>query len=259
MALNCCPTVERCYSRSLRPGWDEAQIVVQSLDSGPAEDSHPGGTDGRYLPTGHLVYALRGTVLAVPFDASRSASEADPSRWSKACRRCRRGVAKSCRRSFCGVARWHAGVRATGQRDGGGRTLVWVDRQGREETIAAPPHAYVYPRLAPDGTRLALDIQDDNKRTSGYGISRAGRSTRVTSDPTTSPPARVDTGRPAHHLQLRGAGVANLFWQAANGTGAAERLTKAGSLSDRGVFAHTMSPDGKRLVLREMRAQESSI
>ena len=48
---------------------------------------------------------------------------------------------------------------------GGGRradrSLVWVDRRGQEEPIkAAPPRAYVYPRISPDGTRVALDIRD---------------------------------------------------------------------------------------------------
>ena len=36
------------------------------------------------------------------------------------------------------------------------RTLVWVGRQGRETPIPAPPRAYVYPRLSPDGTRVAV-------------------------------------------------------------------------------------------------------
>ena len=44
---------------------------------------------------------------------------------------------------------------------GAERTLVWVDRQGREEVIAAAPkRAYTYPRISPDGTRVALDIRD---------------------------------------------------------------------------------------------------
>ena len=38
--------------------------------------------------------------------------------------------------------------------------MVWVDRDGREETIDAPPRAYLYARVSPDGTRVALDIRD---------------------------------------------------------------------------------------------------
>ena len=40
------------------------------------------------------------------------------------------------------------------------RTLVLVDRQGRETPIPAPPRAYIYPRLSPDGTRIAVAAND---------------------------------------------------------------------------------------------------
>src|SRR6185369_14845809 len=41
---------------------------------------------------------------------------------------------------------------------GASRTLVWVDRQGRETPIPAPPRTYGYPRLSPDGTRVAVFV-----------------------------------------------------------------------------------------------------
>ena len=41
-----------------------------------------------------------------------------------------------------------------------GRRLVWVDRQGNEEPIAAPDRQYTYVQISPDGSRLALDIRD---------------------------------------------------------------------------------------------------
>src|SRR4029077_6703517 len=53
------------------PDWDKAQIVVQSLRSGERKTLIEGGSDARYLPTGHLVYALGGTLFAVPFDLRR--------------------------------------------------------------------------------------------------------------------------------------------------------------------------------------------
>src|SRR5205823_6351155 len=42
------------------------------------------------------------------------------------------------------------------------RTLVWVDRQGHEESLGAPERAYIYPRLSPDGTKVALDVRDQD-------------------------------------------------------------------------------------------------
>ena len=37
------------------------------------------------------------------------------------------------------------------------RTLVWVDRQGRETPLAAPPRAYYFPRVSPAGTQIAVN------------------------------------------------------------------------------------------------------
>ena len=48
--------------------WDEAQIVAQSLESGERKILWEGGSDARYVPTGHLVYALEDLLLALPFD-----------------------------------------------------------------------------------------------------------------------------------------------------------------------------------------------
>src|SRR5262249_58852814 len=48
--------------------WDKAQIVVQSLTAGGERKILiEGGSDARYLPTGHLVYAIGGSLFAVPF------------------------------------------------------------------------------------------------------------------------------------------------------------------------------------------------
>ena len=60
---------------------------------------------------------------------------------------------------------------------------MWVDRQGHEEAIkAAPGRAYVAPRLSPDGTRVALDIRDQENDIWVWDFARETL-TRVTSDP----------------------------------------------------------------------------
>ena len=57
--------------RKISQNWDKAQIVMQSLATGERKVLVEGGADGRYLPSGHLMYALSGVLLAVPFDARR--------------------------------------------------------------------------------------------------------------------------------------------------------------------------------------------
>ena len=48
--------------------WDKAQIIAQSLSSGARTVLIEGGADGRYLDTGHIIYAVGTTLFAVPAD-----------------------------------------------------------------------------------------------------------------------------------------------------------------------------------------------
>ncbi len=52
-------------------GFQEANVVVQSLPNGPRKVLVPGAYYGRYLASGHLVYVHDGTVFAAPFDIDR--------------------------------------------------------------------------------------------------------------------------------------------------------------------------------------------
>src|SRR5262249_23271828 len=54
-------------STSSSDPWDDAKIMVQSFKSGERHVLISGGSDARYL-TGHIIYALSGRLLAVPFD-----------------------------------------------------------------------------------------------------------------------------------------------------------------------------------------------
>jgi hypothetical protein len=49
-----------------------------------------------------------------------------------------------------------------GVAEGGRRTLVWVDRSGKAVPLPLPPASYLYPRIAPDGRTLAVEIEGPN-------------------------------------------------------------------------------------------------
>ena len=57
---------------------DNAQIAVLDLKSGQKKTLIRGGSDARYVDTGHLVYAAAGTVRAVRFDLERLEVTSDP-------------------------------------------------------------------------------------------------------------------------------------------------------------------------------------
>ena len=63
------PHLHACEGIRRLERWDKAQIVAHSLVDGTKRVLIEGGSDARYLPTGHLVYVLGGTIFAVPFDA----------------------------------------------------------------------------------------------------------------------------------------------------------------------------------------------
>ena len=46
-------------------------IVVQSVASNERDVLITPGVDAKYVPTGHLIYAVGGTLFAVPFDAAQ--------------------------------------------------------------------------------------------------------------------------------------------------------------------------------------------
>ena len=120
---------------------------------------------------------------------------------------------------------------------------------GPGDAVPAPPRVYyVYPRLSPDGTRLALYISDQELDVWLWDLARATL-TRVTFDPGLDIfPVWTPDGRQLLFSSER-AGARNLFAQAADGTGAITRLTE----SPNAQHPTSVSPDGTRLVFTENR------
>ena len=123
-----------------------AQVAAQSVGTGERRNLVQGGMSPRYAPSGHLVYAQGGSLMAVPFDPQRLEVTGTAVPMVE-------GVLQS---PVNGAAQYS--VSATGSLvyiPGGVRAtqlqLVWVNRDGTEKPLAAPGHAYFTPRLSPDG------------------------------------------------------------------------------------------------------------
>jgi len=227
------------YTLGRGGAWDTAQIVVERLATGERTVVVDGGSDARYLPTGHLVYALGETLLAVPFDVERLAVTGSPVPVIE-------GVSRA---TVTGAA--NADVAETGTLvslsvGNAARTLLWVDREGNEEALPAPPRAYFYPRLSPDGRRVALDVRDEESDIWIWDLARETL-TRLTfaAEDDQYPVWRPD-GRQVVFASTRD-GPFNLYRRAADGTGAVERLTESPNVQ----FPYGISPDGTRLLFVE--------
>jgi hypothetical protein len=208
------------------PSPENSQVALLDLQTGTQKVLLRGGSHAHYVSSGHLVYGAAGTLRAVAFDLGRLETVATPI-----------PVVPQVRTLASGVADFDVADNGTLVYTAGGlqtiaRTLVWVDRQGREEAITAPARAYVYPRISPDGSRVALDIRDQENDIWMWDFSRRTLR-RVTFDPTIDrAPVWTPDGRrlvfsSGNGTTGGGASVANLFWVAADGTGTPERLTQS--------------------------------
>jgi serine/threonine-protein kinase len=229
-----CASVAAAAPCSTTQAWDAAQIVVEDLATHARTVVVNGGTDARYLPTGHLVYALGNTLQAVPFDVSRRVVTGAPALLVEGVSRAGNGAATNADGSRTGTLVYVAGGVE------GARRLLWVDRAGREEDIPAPPRPYYNPRLSPDGMRLVVYANDADKDLWVWDFARATLM-RLTATPGTEAFAvwTPDGQRVIFSDDFRA-----LASRAADGTGPVERLLEQ---SDR-VWPTSISPDGSRLV-----------
>lgn len=158
---------------------DAVQIVVQSLSTGERTVLVEGGNDARYLPTGHLVYALGEELLAVAFDPNSLTVSGGAVPLVQGVMR---GAGSSTGAANYSVSEDGTLVYVRGGVVADARTLVWVDREGREEPIDAPPRSYTSPRISPDGTRVALNARDQELDIWTWDLARETL-TRLTFDP----------------------------------------------------------------------------
>ena len=224
-------------------GWDKAQIVVQSLTSSERRTLVSGGSDGRYLPTGHLVYALGGVLFAVPFDLPRLAVTGGPV-----------PVVEGVKRSPGATGTAHFSVSGTGSLvfvPGPASTssalsdLALVDRNGAVQPLKLPPGAYEYPRLSPDGTRIAFGTDDGKDAIVWIYDLAASSARRLTLGGRNRVPVWSADGERVAFQSDRD-GDLGLFWQRADGTTAAERLTTPDK--DTAHVPESWSPDGQTLL-----------
>ncbi len=208
-------------------GWS---IGVLSLETGEEKILIQRGWYPRYSPTGHLIYALDGRLLAAPFDLETLTVTGDSTPvleglWTSAA-----GEQYSVSRNGT-LAYVPAPV-------GSGSALVWVDRRGDKKPVTEIRRDFESVRFSPDGRRLAVRLRSST----GAGIWIYEIARGILS-PLTKSGGGVPIWSPdGTRLAFRRPGSPPSFsWMAADGSGKTEPLTAAGG----GLFSR--SPDGKVL------------
>ena len=162
--------------------WDDVQIAVRSLVTGEQKVLLDDGADARYVPSGHLVFVRRGTLMAVPFDPVRLTLTGAPVAMID-------GVMQAANNGNVGAdsGAGQFAIAAQGRLiyvTGGitpdqDRALVWVDRNGNVEPLVAPRLEYMAPRLAPNGQRVVVSTRPSARRSGAI----ASGSTTLRGDP----------------------------------------------------------------------------
>ena len=220
----------------------DRELAVLRMDTGEWTRLGVRGSYPKYASTGHIVYGVDGTLRAVPFSLERLAVLGDPI-----------PVLEGVRTKFAGVANFAISLEgalayvAGGEAGSGSpRRLVWVDREGNEEPLETEARAYDRPRISPDGTKVALELVEDERDIWVWDFARETL-TRLTFDrlPDLRPIWTPDGERVVFASDREG--PRNLFWRPADGTGTVERLSE----SPNAQLPNDFSPDGTVLVYRE--------
>ena len=232
-----------------RMNWDDATLVVQPLPSGERKIVQRGGSYGRYLASGHVVYLHDAKIFAVPFDLERLEVTGAPFLALD-------GVGSNPNGGSAQFAASETGTfvylnRPIGSAPMGGAPIQWLDRAGRRTPLRATSTNWGNPQFSPDGTRLAVEINDGKQLAVWVYEWEHDRASQLTLNPAQNQkPVWTPDGRRIVFWSNRDV-QQNLYWQRADGTGDAQRLTN----SQYPQSAASWHPGGKILAFQETRPQ----
>jgi Tol biopolymer transport system component/predicted Ser/Thr protein kinase len=222
--------------------FDEALIVAERIGGGGRKVLVRGGTYGRYLPTGQIMFVRNGKIYAQDFDAAQLEVRGAPVEvaeggWMLG------GSGESV------VAVSDAGLMVFAPVTLGVSdqfSIGWIDRTGAVTPLSDTLRWYNAALLSPDGQRIGLGINAANDDIWVYQIAR-GVLTRLTFGGGNNDfPIWSPDGKYLVYSAEKG-GKPNLFRKAWDGSGVEQRLTKSPNLQ----IPVSFSPDGKMLAYDE--------
>ena len=225
----------------------DTKVVVKSLESGETKELFP-GHHPYYLSTGYIVYVADANLFAVPFDADTLEVAGKHVPMGQSIWRLSPGNAPQYAVSNGGTLVYLQGVNTTAT---SGRTLVWVDFEGKIEELDAPPRIYLFPKISPDGTRVAFAIVDPEIGNIDIWVLDLERKTlaRLTTDEGINIQLIwTPNSKKIVFCTNRDSRYGSIYWRAADGTGKDEQLFSMPNLT---VFPYSWSKDGKTLVMGE--------
>ena len=222
-------------------GGRAARVGLYDTATGKSRVLLEDANNAHYVRSGHLVFGRGPEIWAAAFDLARSEIVGSPHRMVE-------GVWAGGFFNATLFAASESGVLAYAPAGApsGGRSLAWVDREGRETPLTREARAYAAPRLSPDGKTILVRIAEDTTDIWSYEIER-GALTRLTSEGYEDGPLWTVDGKTLIYASNK-SGVQALYRQPVAGKGEAMQLGQGG----RTQYPETFSKDGKTIVVAEM-------
>ena len=221
--------------------WDFARIAAISLRTGELEFLVDGGTNPRYVPTGHLLFTRGKTLMAVPFDfvhrkvtggAVALVDGVKTEAWGAA----QFAVSDEGTLIYLpGVAGWIG-------------KLVSVDRRGAATPLPLSAQAYGVLKFSPHAERLAMEVGGPTDDVWVYEFAR-GTFIRLTTAGSNSRPTWYPDGKRVTFKSFR-EGAFTIAQRLADGSGTEQRL-----ITNRySLVPGSWSPDGNVLAFQQSTA-----
>jgi len=238
--------------------WERAQIVVQAPKSRDRKIVIENGSGGQYVRTGHILYARNGVLYATRFDPISADVSGGSIPVLEGVRRATAVIGGSvfgsqANPTLTGEAQFRTSstgtlvyVPGTTTAVSQAQDLALVDRSGALERLNLPSGAYAHARLSPDGRRVAFTLEtgkDGNVFV--YTLGNGTSMQPLTFAGVNRFPVWTGDGKRIAFQSDRD-GDRGIFWQPADGSGPAHRLTKA----DEGTahMPESWSPSGNELL-----------
>ena len=231
-------------------GLTDPRVVAVAVATGEKKVLLEDAGECRFAPTGtkpgvgHLVYARNGSLFAAAFDAATLQVGAGAPVLE--------GIRNLEGLNGGGFSRSGTLAYPSGASNplGTVSTLMWVDRQGKEEPLSAPPRVYLGPRISPEGGRIAFAVGDSAQALDYqvwvHDVAR-GTTIRLTFERVNTHPVWTPDGKRLIYMSTPNA-IGSVAGTLA--TVSADGGSQPVTLIGKGVnpFPTSVSPDGKLVI-----------